>query len=188
MFSLSVYMQRLRWFRAQRATFLPLSMLVLVPFGSVAAEAVVPPANFSTCASMVDPTARLACYDAASGRAKVAPSVPTAPAEPSEGPPRVSAASPAESRFGDNGQLRDAAEARRDTPSQIEAYVKHVATLPNGRYLLTLDNDQVWQTTEADWALEFNPEDSVTISRLPMGGYRIALSGENRSLGVKRTH
>lgn len=71
-------------------------------------------------------------------------------------------------------------------PSELKAYVKRVASLPNGRYLLTLDNDQVWQTTEADWAVEFNAEDAVTISRLPMGGYQIALSGENRTLGVKR--
>jgi hypothetical protein len=95
--------------------------------------------------------------------------------------------SPAEARFGDTGQLRGEAEARRSLPSQLEAYVKRVAKLPDGRYRLTLDNDQVWQTTAADWAVEFNPEDAVTISRLPLGGYQIALSGENRNLGVKRT-
>ncbi len=77
--------------------------------------------------------------------------------------------------------------ARRSAPSEIKAYVKRVASLPNGRYRLTLDNDQVWQTTEADWAVEFNAEDAVTISRLPLGGYQIALSGENRTLSVKRT-
>ncbi len=103
-----------------------------------------------------------------------------------EGPPRLSA-SPAQSSFGDSGQLRGEAKARRDAPSRLDSYVKRVVALPNGRYQLTLDNDQVWQTTEADWAIEFNPEDAVTISRLPLGGYRIALSGENRDLGVKRT-
>jgi hypothetical protein len=96
-------------------------------------------------------------------------------------------ASPAQSSFGDSGQLRGEAKARRDAPSRLDSYVKRVVALPNGRYQLTLDNDQVWQTTEADWAIEFNPEDAVTISRLPLGGYRIALSGENRDLGVKRT-
>jgi hypothetical protein len=95
--------------------------------------------------------------------------------------------SPAEARFGDKGQLPGDAQARSSMPSELKAYVKRVASLPNGRYLLTLDNNQVWQTTEANWAVEFNPEDAVTISRLRLGGYQIALSGENRSLGVKRT-
>jgi hypothetical protein len=184
-----------------------LAVILLAPLGGAhAAEPAAPPADVSACVGVADPTERLACYDAASGRAKTAPAVvptrepasaatsgaasssstsstPSAPA----GPPRVSSASPADARFGDNGQLRGEAQARRSAPSEIKAYVKRVASLPNGRYRLTLDNDQVWQTTEADWAVEFNAEDAVTISRLPLGGYQIALSGENRTLSVKRT-
>ncbi len=187
----------------QRLLAAAIAVIQLAPLGGAdAAEPATSPGNVSACASVVDPTARLACYDAASGRATTAPSVvpgkepasaPTsvasspATSSSTEGPPRVSAVSPAEARFGDSGQLRGDAEARRSAPSQINAYIKHVVSLPNGRYLLTLDNDQVWQTTEADWAVEFNREDAVTIARLPTGGYQIALSGENRSLGVKRT-
>lgn len=185
----------------QRSNFI-LPVILLAPLCGADA------ADLSACVSVVDPTARLACYDAASGRATTSPGVaparesasaptsgvassPSASTKSSlpsstEGPPRVSSVSPSDARFGDNGQLRGEAEARRSAPSELKAYVKHVASLSNGRYLLTLDNDQVWQTTEADWAVEFNAEDAVTISRLPLGGYQIALSGENRTLGVKR--
>ncbi len=172
--------------------FFILAAILMAPLcGADAADLVGTPADFSACASVSDPTARLACYDAASGRATTSPSLPAASTKSSlpsstEGPPRVSSVSPSDARFGDNGQLRGEAEARRSAPSELQAYVKRVASLPNGRYLLTLDNDQVWQTTEADWAVEFNAEDAVTISRLPLGGYRIALSGKNRTLGVKR--
>jgi len=165
-----------------------------------AAEPVATPINASDCVGVADSTARLACYDAAFNRAPPASTVKSGTARAStatsaaassssteQGPPRVSTVSPAEARFGDNGQLKGDAQARRDLPSQIDAYVTRVDTLPNGRYRLTLDNNQVWQTTEANWAIEFNTEDAVTISRLPSGGYQIALSGENRSLGVKRT-
>jgi hypothetical protein len=175
----------------QRSVFI-VAVILLAPLGGAnAAEPAAPPADLSACAGVSDSTARLACYDAASGRATTSASPPSAstkssPSSSTEGPPRVSSASPADARFGDNGQLRGEAEARRSVPSELKAYVKRVASLPNGRYLLTLDNDQVWQTTEADWAVEFNAEDAVTISRLPMGGYQIALSGENRTLGVKR--
>jgi len=169
-------------------------MILLAPLGSaVAAEPVAPLAKPSACASVADPTARLACYDAESGRVATAPSVapvrePASAATSTEGPPsRVSAVSPAEASFGDTGQLPGDTEGRRHMPSQLEAYVKRVASLPNGRYRLTLNNNQVWQTTESDWAVEFNPEDAVTIARLPLGGYQIALSGGNRYLGVKRT-
>lgn len=183
-------MQSLRW--------VPAVILLAALGGADAAEPGAAPANLSACASVADPVARLACYDAASGRgtsalavapAKESLSAPTSVAPSSsstEGPPSVSAVAPGEARFGDTGQLRGDAQARREMPSQLDAYVKRATSLPNGRYRLTLDNNQVWQTTEADWAVEFNAEDAVTISRLPLGGYQIALSGENRTLGVKR--
>jgi hypothetical protein len=147
-------------------------ILLVAPLGTRAAEPVAPPANFAMCTGVADPSARLACYDAAAKRAA---------------PAHVPVVAPAEARFGDTGQLPGDAEARRELPSRLEARVKRVASLPNGRYRLTLDNSQVWQTTEANWAVEFNPEDAITISRLPLGGYQIARSGENRSLGVQRT-
>jgi hypothetical protein len=176
-----------------------LALLLVAPLGSATArDAGATPGDFGACAGVDDPAARLACYDVAAGRTIVAPgqesaASPAAPApqaaapSATAGPPPAVAASSAEEKFGDTGQLRVDAEARRQIPSKLESRVKRVVNLPNGRYLLTLDNEQVWQTTDANWAVDFKPQDAITISRLPLGGYQIAHVHENRTLGVKRT-
>jgi hypothetical protein len=175
-----------RRFPARRGQFRPaLDLFFLVLLGGAAADTVAAPGSVTACISVVDPTLRLACYDAAAGRTATAAATPAAASTPNAA---TAPDATAESRFGDRGQLTVDAQARRKIPSQIEARVKRVVTLPAGRYVLTLDNDQVWQTTEADWAVEFKAEDVVTIARLPLGGFQIERAGQHRSLGVKRTN
>ena len=179
------FLQRFRYFPRWRDPCFPtLCVVLLVLPGSVhSAEDVSLPGKLSECASIADPVLRLGCYDKAAGRTIAGPGGPYAPSVPLE-TPGVSAA--AKSRFGENGQLRGDVEFRRSMPKQIKVNVKRVAALPNGRYLLTLDNDEIWQTTERDWAVEFRPDEPITISRLPLGGYQIASTGQHRSVGIKR--
>jgi hypothetical protein len=66
------------------------------------------------------------------------------------------------------------------------AQVREVMLLPAGLYRLTLDNGQVWDTTEADSALAFKANDAVTISRRVLGGYEIFLAGHNTSVSAAR--
>jgi tRNA-dihydrouridine synthase len=78
---------------------------------------------------------------------------------------------------------------RATTPGAAKpqsAQVREVMLLPAGLYRLTLDNGQVWDTTEADSALAFKANDAVTISRRVLGGYEIFLAGHNTSVSAAR--
>jgi hypothetical protein len=127
------------------------------------------------CTRISDNVARLACYDAALAEAKT-PSVPKSSAEKSD----------RQLQFGDNGQLHRDIESKAGPPKNLTGQLSQVASLPHSLYRLTLDNGQVWQTTEADEALVFKASDMVTISRLVMGGYIISLGAHTTGVGAKR--
>ena len=116
------------------------------------------------CASLADPTARLACYDAAF---VVAPPPPAA-------------------LFGDNAHLQKQRAPKAGIPKTMEATVTRAASLGKGLYRLTLESGQIWETQEADWTLEFKTSDVITISRLPFGGYQISMPGKGRTIAAKR--
>lgn len=145
------------------------------------------------CTRVGDDASRLACYDAALGVVKPSaakPSIAQPPvAQPSVAqPPVAKPPSPgktdAQAKFGDNGALHP--EAKADLPKTLTAQVQQVGPLPNGLYRLTLDNGQVWHTTESDMALAFKANDKVVISRGVLGSYHIALAGHSTSVNVKR--
>lgn len=123
------------------------------------------------CAQIAGTSARLACYDAAFAAQPVPPANPAPP--------------PAAS-FGDNGQLQQQLKARAELPKKLQLKVQKVVPLAQGLYRLTLDNGQIWETRQADWALEFKSSDTVTISRMVFDTYQISLAGQGRSVGVKR--
>lgn len=139
------------------------------------------------CAGIADKTARLACYDAAFAPSPVARVAPPAasPAQPATAPAVQPVAAPAAAaKFGDNGQLQSKKNA--GPPRKLDAKVQSAARLSGGRYRLTLDNGQVWETMQGDWALGFNSGDTVTISRMLFDSYQISLAGQGRSVGIKR--
>lgn len=141
------------------------------------------------CARIVADAARLACYDAAFGRAPSSSTpVPPATAPPVVQPP-AAAATPiaAVDKFGDYGQLPRDRLVKSSVPARVAGSITHLSLLPDGLYRLTLDNAQTWQTTQSDWALAFKIGDQVEIRRLPLGGYQLSVSGNNRSVGAKRT-
>lgn len=125
------------------------------------------------CTRLVDDAARLSCYDAALGAVK-APVTQTGGAAPRVNQPE----------FGDDGRLHPHA---KDLPKEVTAELLQAAPLPNGLYRLTLNNGQVWSTTQADSSLAFKANDTVTISRLMLGGYEISLSGHTTSVSAIRT-
>ena len=125
------------------------------------------------CTRLGDDVSRLACYDAAFGVVK-------SPTAQQSGVGKTDA----QAKFGDNGQLHP--EPKADLPKNLTVQVQQVTSLPTGLYQLTLDNGQVWRTTQADWALEFKANDTVTISRMVLGGYEISLAGHPKSVSAKR--
>jgi hypothetical protein len=125
------------------------------------------------CTRLVEDDSRLSCYDAALGVAKS----PTAQ-RPGAGK------TGAQTKFGDNGQIHP--QPKPDLPKNLTAQVQQVTSLPNGLYRLSLDNGQTWRTSQADPALEFEANDTVTISRMALGGYEISLVGHTTSVNATR--
>jgi hypothetical protein len=125
------------------------------------------------CTRLGDDVSRLSCYDAAFGVAK-SPTAQQSDVGKTD----------AQAKFGDNGQLHP--ESKADLPKNLTAQVQQATSLPTGLYWLTLDNGQVWRTTQADWAIEFKANDTVTISRMVLGGYQISLAGRPKSVSAKR--
>jgi hypothetical protein len=125
------------------------------------------------CTGLTDDVPRLSCYDAAFGVSKP----PTAQKS------GVGKAEPL-AKFGDNGRLHPDSQA--DLPKSMTVHVQQVTPLAYGLYQLTLENGQVWRTTEGDSALEFKANDMVTISRRVLSGYEISLAGRNASVNATR--
>jgi hypothetical protein len=125
------------------------------------------------CTLLGDDVSRLSCYDAAFGVSKP----PTA---------EKSGAGKTEplAKFGDSGALHP--ESQTDLPKSITVRVQQVTPLAYGLFRLTLENGQVWRTTEGDSALGFKANDRVTISRRVMGGYEVSLTGRNATVNATR--
>lgn len=125
------------------------------------------------CVGIAGTAARLACYDAAFA-ANPAPAVNPA------------ASVPPTAQFGDNGQLPLQLKAKSKLPKKLVLKALSVVPVGQGLYRLTLENGQIWQTRQADWALEFKSGDTIAISRMVFDTYQISLAGQGRSVGVQR--
>jgi hypothetical protein len=132
------------------------------------------------CTRLGDDAARLSCYDTAMGRLRAA----SGAAKTQSAPPTAAAGADALAKFGDDGRLHT--EAKPSLPKNLSAQVREVTLLPAGLYRLTLDNGQVWDTTQAYSALAFKANDAVTISRGLLGSHQISLAGHNTSVSVIR--
>jgi hypothetical protein len=141
------------------------------------------------CARITGAAARLACYDNAFA-ASPAPAPPTRAASPAPAAAPAQAAAPAAgpdiAQFGDKGQLQPEHKPKAALPKTLIAKVQSAAPLGRGLYRLTLENGQIWETRQADWALDFKSGDMVTISRMLLDNYQISLGGQGRSIGVRR--
>ncbi|MGH6877879.1 MAG: hypothetical protein ACREHV_10950 [Rhizomicrobium sp.] len=161
------------------------------------------------CAAVTDDHARLACYDAVAPRVKDALAVP--PAElPGNRAPTVDEQ---RSWFGfDLANLFGAAPAQQTTSAQfgsdrlpethakqetaaaavdsITAGVTEVAYTPFGRFIVFLDNGQVWRQIEgdADHAVFKRPakNNKVAISRGFIGSYNLTINDSDKLYKVTR--
>lgn len=142
------------------------------------------PLSLVACTELQPDSKRLACFDREiAALLELQHRPPHANGEHPVGAPE--AAPPAtEASFGDDGRLRSGTKPA--LPKSLTAEVREVMPLPNGLYRLTLDNGQVWSTTQADSALAFTVDDAVTISRLLLGGYEISMKGHTTSVSAVR--
>ncbi|HEY3778791.1 MAG TPA: hypothetical protein VGL35_12105 [Rhizomicrobium sp.] len=161
------------------------------------------------CAAQADDRSRLACYDALAPRVKDALAAPPA-ALPGN---RQPTAEEARSWFGfDLGNLFGAAPEQQTTPAQfgsdrlpemhtkedvaavavdsITAGVSEVAYTAFGKFIVFLDNGQVWRQIEgdADHAVFRKPANvnKVTIDRGLIGSYNLKINDSDRTYKVTR--
>jgi hypothetical protein len=161
------------------------------------------------CSAISDNTARLTCYDALAPRVKDALAAPPQ-ALPGNRPP---SAEEERSWFGfDLANLFGASPSQQTTPQQfgsdrlpsvhaqeqtaaaevdsITTGVTEVSFTPFGRFILFLDNGQVWRQIEGDTdrATFKKPakDNKVTIGRGLIGSYNLTINDSARTFKVTR--
>jgi hypothetical protein len=169
------------------------------------------PEQLQRCFRVYGVMDRLACYDevarGVAGNAATSRSVPPAPALPAN-PAAAAAPAPAprldqaQPGFGYNSNAparQTTQEAfgseniQRPAPAgpvdSITAAVTDYKFTPQGRFIVTLANGQVWQQIEGDVArplLNHNHARSVKISRGLLGSYNLAFSDQTGRFKVER--
>lgn len=157
-----------------------------------------------SCAGMTDNAQRLACYD------KISPQVKAEIARM----PRTAPPTEAEQKswFGfDFGNLFGSEPNQQSTPEKfgaenlpapppkpgeapppepidsISAKVTDFAFTPFGKFIVFLDDGQVWRQLEGDTdKANFSKNDKVTISRGLIGSYNLVIDGSVKTFKVKR--
>lgn len=133
----------------------------------------------SRCVGIDDDRARLACYDEAFGR--MAPVGATARAATVAGAAPTPSAVPErpEKDFGLSAEQR----APNREPKELVATVANVQAHSHiGRWIVTLDNGQVWEQRETtSEARRPRPGDTVTISKASLGSYLLTAPGRGSS-------
>lgn len=104
------------------------------------------------CATLAEPTARLACYDALWPPAGVKPAA------------------------ADFGFTREQARVRKGTegppdPKEVRATVVDVRQRPTGEFVATMEGGEVWAQAELNSKARLHPGSVVTIRRGALGSY-----------------
>ena len=119
------------------------------------------------CTGIADTSQRLACYDALAR----APELPA-------------------KQFGAEQLPRESNPAPAPEDNSITGTVTELSLTPFGRFVVTLDNGQIWRQLDADTARFVPPgnlaQASVTISRGALGSYNLQFAGQNGLYKVRR--
>jgi hypothetical protein len=198
---------------SRRLAFAFAALAAVLPAHAAAPPGTVPPQDVleavGRCAGVTDNQARLACYDALAPRVKDALAAPpsTLPGN------RAPTVDEQRSWFGfDLGSLFGSSPAQQTTPQQfgsdrlpsthvkeetaaaavdsITAGVSDVAYTPFGKFIVFLDNGQVWRQIEgdADHAIFRKPakNNKVMIGRGFIGSYNLTINDSDKVFKVTR--
>ncbi len=158
------------------------AVLLAVPFNAQAAE----PSH--RCAEQYSDAQRLACYDAAFGRPRVAEVKSAAPAPTTAPAPASAAARPVELPVAPVARNQEP-DSRKDEavpkPARADSSIASLRRLRENRYELTLANGEVWAQLEADPRAEMAVGDAITIRPALMGSFMLVTASGLRTR-VKR--
>jgi hypothetical protein len=147
------------------------TLLALVAFSATAADRLAP---LLACRALAEASSRLACFDRES--AALAPVA----AKPELSP---------EQKFGLDPRALAAKEAEQGQPhSDVDAVESKLAALragPDGRFVFTLDNGQVWRQLQPGSDLLVKAGDAIKITRGALGSFLLMAPGQ-RSCKVTR--
>ncbi|MEO0832319.1 MAG: hypothetical protein AAFY13_03375 [Pseudomonadota bacterium] len=160
--------------------------------------------DFVACKPITDPAQRLACLDSALGR-----TVATGPVSANSGgvsslvtaggpdeamaeaqttisaPPR-SFAPAAENNFG----LSAEQVLQKKRPDSQTAQTVSISRTKSGKYVIVLENGQIWRQLKADTNRLFVRDDGAgavaVIKKRSLGSHALSLEGSKRSIKVKR--
>jgi hypothetical protein len=154
-----------------------------------------PLAGLMACREVVNPAARLACFDREA--AALAPNPAALAGAATAETPAASAAVPpvpvlnSQQQFGlperQVAAHEVAAGTRSADASSIEAHILRLAPAADGRVVFTLDNGQVWRQLVLEGDLLAKPGDVVTLSRGFLGSFWLQLPN-GRGCKVSRLH
>jgi hypothetical protein len=171
--------------------FLGAWVFVAAPLATATAQ------DLKACSTIDDAAARLACYDrlagrtTASTRAAPAPEAASAVERASAPAAASAAAAPAATAEQDFGLTPAAKKAREPEaaeaakPESIERTIAAVARDGQDRFVVTLDDGQVWAQNEPKAGVYPRKGESVTISRAALGSY-VLRSQRFGSIRVRR--
>ncbi len=164
-------------------TLVPISILLLmaVPAASLADEFI---DELMVCRDLPSDEARLICYDAAMDRDKQRDGLRPAPSSTPQATTEISQ----EEFFGKSGdEVQRTVEKASGTEriEKLEARVTRLQWSSSGKFVVKLDNGQVWRQIDTG-DLRLSEGDTVVIRKAALGSFMMQKSGSKRSNRVKR--
>ena len=139
------------------------------------------PASVVRCKAITDDTARLACYDAATGRSD-AGYITASPASAA-----AIAAGPGAADAGTAAAAKPVAPepATVEAANSFESRIKTATRRSNGTWVIALEDGTSWLQADStqEWTLKAG--DPVVVSRGAMGAWFVKKTGSNRTFRVR---
>jgi hypothetical protein len=140
------------------------------------------------CNQLVDDAHRLGCYDGAFGRPTPASTQSAVPATATAGVVTGAATTPAAPQSAPTpAPVQQAPPAKEELPETITSVIASLSHTPDGRFIATLENGQVWLQSERDSMADAKVGDKVTLRRMLFGNYSF-VTRTGYTLRVKRVN
>lgn len=166
------------------------SILTLVAGAARADSARDALADVVKCADIPEASSRLACFDAATARAKAALAAPAPVVREKGGGAEEFGFSKSQPVVSADDFGKPAPEPGPKEITQISATVTEFAKTQRGRAIFILDNGQIWRQLDADGTeLPYPPAGTtmkVTIEKGWIGSYNLTIAGRNGLVKVSR--